>query len=251
MINIVVFVVEGNSQSLRSAYFLTQENKRLPDHVVKRFKSSSLISCSQSCLQNAWCTSANFVMSSKNGKGTCELNKHERSLFDVNSNLHDQQGVIFTMILKENLPYDSETTKPPRRKKDFTAKFTCRDSMELFVDGISLGKDNGGWRTATDFVIPGNTKIIAVEAKSSHYHPGILGSFSNGLVTNSNWKCSERSHLRWNSPDFDDSSWPAAWEVQRHGDGPGGYIAGIDRTAKWIWTFRQRLGSCYCRLNLQ
>lgn len=134
---------------------------------------------------------------------------------------------------------------------DFTATFTCRDSMELFADGISLGKDNGGWRTATDFVIPGDTKIIAVEAKSSHYRPGILGSFSNGLVTNSNWKCSERSHLRWNSPDFDDSSWPAAWEVQRHGDGPGGYIAGIDRTAKWIWTFRQRLGSCYCRLNLQ
>lgn len=106
MINIVVFVVEGNSQSLRSAYFLTQENKRLPDHVVKRFKSSRLISCSQSCLQNAWCTSANFVMSSKNGKGTCELNKHERSLVDANSNLHDQQGVIFTMILKVILKHN-------------------------------------------------------------------------------------------------------------------------------------------------
>ena len=37
-------------------------------------------SCSQSCLQKAWCTSANFVMSSKNGKGTFELNKHEKSL---------------------------------------------------------------------------------------------------------------------------------------------------------------------------
>ena len=101
MINIVVFVVEGNSRrSWRSAYFLTQENKRLPDHVVERFKSPSLISCSHSCLQNAWCTSANFVMSSKNGKGTCELNKHESSLFDANSKLHDQQGVIFTMMLK-------------------------------------------------------------------------------------------------------------------------------------------------------
>ena len=102
MINIVVFVVEGNSRSWRSAYFLTQENKRLPDNVAERFKSPSLISCSQSCLQNAWCSSANFLMSSKpvNGKGTCELNKHERSHFDANSKLHDQQGVIFTMILK-------------------------------------------------------------------------------------------------------------------------------------------------------
>ena len=97
---IVVFVVQGETHSWRSAYFVTQENKRLLDHVVKRFKSPSFISCSQSCLQNAWCTSANFVMLSKNGKGTCELNKHERSLFDANSNLNDQQGVIFTMILK-------------------------------------------------------------------------------------------------------------------------------------------------------
>ena len=100
MINIVVFVVEGHSRSWRSAYFLTQENKRLPDHVVERIKSPTLISCSQSCLQNAWCSSANFVMSSKNGKGTCELNRHERSLFDANSKLHDQQDVIFAMILK-------------------------------------------------------------------------------------------------------------------------------------------------------
>jgi len=96
---IVIFVVDVESQSWRSAYFVTQENKRLPDHVVEHFKSPSLISCTQSCLQNAWCTSANFVMLSKNGKGTCGLNKHERSLFDANSNLHDQQGVIFAMIL--------------------------------------------------------------------------------------------------------------------------------------------------------
>ena len=101
MINIVVFVVEGNSRSRRrSAHFLTYESKRLLDHVVERFKSRSLISCSQSCLQKAWCTSANFVMSSENGKGTCELNKQERSLFDANSKLDDQQGVIFTMIQK-------------------------------------------------------------------------------------------------------------------------------------------------------
>jgi len=100
MMIIVVFVVQGESLSWRSAYLVTQENKRLLDHAMERFKSPSLISCSQSCLHNAWCTSANFVALSKNGKGTCELNKHERSLFDANSNLHDQQGVIFTMILK-------------------------------------------------------------------------------------------------------------------------------------------------------
>ena len=133
---------------------------------------------------------------------------------------------------------------------DFTATFTCRDSMELFADGVSLGKDNDWWGTATDFVIPGNTKVIAVAAKNTHFPPGILGSFSNGLVTNSSWKCSEQLLQGWNSRDFDDRSWPAALEMKRHGDGPWGYIAGIDPSAKWIWTIRPRFRSCYCRLNL-
>ena len=126
--------------------------------------------------------------------------------------------------------------------------------MELFADGISLGKDNGIWKTATDFVIPGNTKIIAVAAKNLRLRPGILGSFSNGLVTSSSWKCSRRFHPRWNLRDFDDRNWPAAEEIPKHyGDGPEGNIAGIDPTAKWIWSIKQGppAKTCYCRVNLQ
>ena len=128
--------------------------------------------------------------------------------------------------------------------------------MELFADGISLGKDNEQWNTATNFVIPGNTTIIAVAAKNSHRPPGILGSLSNGLVTNSSWKCNNRRDPGWNYRDFDDRNWTAAVEFARNGDGPEGYIAGIDPTAKWIRASRhrfggQRFGTCYCRINLQ
>ena len=35
----------------------------------------------------------------KDGKGTCELNKHDISLVDENANFHDQQGVTFSMLL--------------------------------------------------------------------------------------------------------------------------------------------------------
>ena len=126
--------------------------------------------------------------------------------------------------------------------------------MELFADGISLGKDNGWWRTATDFVIPGNTKVIAIAATNLRFPPGILGSSSNGLVTNSSWKCSEHVNLGWNSPDFDDDNWSPALELKRPdngpADGPGGHITGIDSSAKWIWA-NKRFPSCYCRLNLQ
>ena len=84
----------------RTAYFTTRENKRLLGHVVKQFERQSLMSCSQLCLRNGWCTSTNFVMSSKkDDKGTCELNQHKISFMDENAGFVGQQGVTFSMLL--------------------------------------------------------------------------------------------------------------------------------------------------------
>ena len=99
-LNASVFAAEENSLS-RSAYFITRENKRLAGHVVKRFESPSLMSCSQSCLRNSWCTSTNFKGSfKKHDKGTCELNKHEIPPINEDTKLIDQPGVTFSMFLK-------------------------------------------------------------------------------------------------------------------------------------------------------
>ena len=85
----------------RSSYFRTLENKQLKGYVVKRFDSSSLLSCGQQCMRNEWCTSTNYKMSSKkDGKGTCELNKHDISLINDNSKFLDQQGITFSLLLK-------------------------------------------------------------------------------------------------------------------------------------------------------
>ena len=86
--------------TLRSAYFKTWENKRLRGHVVQRFKSPSLISCSHSCLNNAWCTSVNFE--EKQNRRVCELNKHKISLVlnEEKTFFHDETGVTFCIPLK-------------------------------------------------------------------------------------------------------------------------------------------------------
>ena len=90
----------------RSSYFITRENKQLKGYVVKQFDSPSLLSCGQQCMRNAWCTSTNYKMSSKkDGKGTCELNKHDISLINENTNFHDQQGVTFSTLLKVMLVF--------------------------------------------------------------------------------------------------------------------------------------------------
>ena len=99
MIYIAVYAAEEHSNSTTSALLKTRENKRLKGHVIKRFDSRSLMSCSHSCLKNAWCASTNFKEpSEKNGKGTFELNKH--GVIGENTKFHDQQGVTFSMRLK-------------------------------------------------------------------------------------------------------------------------------------------------------
>ncbi|KAL9962501.1 hypothetical protein ACROYT_G031606 [Oculina patagonica] len=99
MVNVTVIAAEEDSTSSRSSYLKMRENQRLEGHVVEHFESPSLLSCSHSCLRISWCTSTNFKMpSDKNGKGTCELNKH--GAIDANSEFHEQQGVTFSMLLK-------------------------------------------------------------------------------------------------------------------------------------------------------
>ena len=95
--------------------------------------------------------------------------------------------------------------------------FTCDNEMEMFADGVSLGKDDD-WTSSTDYVIPGNTRVISVSGIDKGFQYGILGSFSNGMVTNASWKCEDGEYPGWKSPDFDDSNWSAAEEVAKHGD---------------------------------
>ena len=94
------FAAKGEPSS-RTAYFTRWENKRLLGYVVKQFESQSLMSCSQLCLRNGWCTSTNFIMSSKkDDKGTCELNNHDISLINEDNEFHGQEGITFSMLLK-------------------------------------------------------------------------------------------------------------------------------------------------------
>lgn len=100
VLNVMVFALDDKSFS-RSAYFMTWENKRLMGHVVQRFESLSLMSCSHSCLRNAWCSSTNFEqLKGRGDKGTCELNKHDISTVNEETNFQDRQGSTFSLHLK-------------------------------------------------------------------------------------------------------------------------------------------------------
>ena len=84
----------------RSAFFVSRKNTRLVGHAINLFYSPSLLLCGQVCLSKTWCTSVNFKVSfKKDGKGPCELNKHDWPLIDEHGIL-SQQGVTFSLLLK-------------------------------------------------------------------------------------------------------------------------------------------------------
>ena len=90
----------GTEESPRSAFFITRENKKLVGHAVKKFNSSSIFTCSYSCLQNSWCASTNLKKYSKGEEnGICELNKHKNIPFE-DIKLVDQLESTFSMLFK-------------------------------------------------------------------------------------------------------------------------------------------------------
>ena len=71
---------------------------------------------------------------------------------------------------------------------EFTATFTCDNEMEMFADGQSLGKDSD-WTNPTTYLVPGNTRVLSVAGEDYGGTRGILGSTSNGQVTNETADC--------------------------------------------------------------
>ena len=89
------------SLSLRFQHW---ENKQLLGYTFKSgFVSSSLLSCSQQCLRNQWCSSTSFKSSSSktDDEGTCELNKHVVFFVNKNSNFDDRMEFTFSILLLE------------------------------------------------------------------------------------------------------------------------------------------------------
>ena len=90
-------VSNDNDISISSRSSLTKAWDKLQLVGFYRFNSASLASCNQQCLRNQWCTK---LPSKKDGKGNCELNKHEISIARENINFVHQENVLFSMYKK-------------------------------------------------------------------------------------------------------------------------------------------------------
>ena len=182
----------------------------------------------------------------------CEVRRYGRTvafMWSAIFNLLFYYIIVFVYMVSLTIWFFSQTT----------GFITCdNECTSVFADECSLVLDNATYNkrtVATKIIIPSGTKVVAIYAKDIHGgDAGILGSFSNGQVTDATWKChSFPVPSEWASADFDDSSWPAAVEHADHGSAPWNRkIQNITDDAKWIWTKdnKQRGSEVYCRVRL-
>ncbi|WP_146113445.1 hypothetical protein [Paenibacillus sp. PCH8] len=118
---------------------------------------------------------------------------------------------------------------------------TADNEFTLFINGKQTGNGND-WTKAYTFpiAIQTGTNVIAVQAKDLGLYAGLLADLSYGdenLVTDFNWKVSERYIQGWEQPKFDDTSWSRASDFGRYGSDPWKKISGMpeETSARWIW----------------
>jgi hypothetical protein len=141
--------------------------------------------------------------------------------------------------------YFRGTVTVPEGKKVKQARMiaTCDNDFVLYVNGKEAGRSDGGdesWRRPqtidlAKLLVPG-ANLFAVAAtngagKSGAANPaGLIGKFEiafdagdpiAGSIGES-WKSADKEQAAWNTPGFDDKSWPAAMKIAAYGDAPWG-----------------------------
>ena len=111
---------------------------------------------------------------------------------------------------------------------DFILTATCDNGMIVFADEVEVG-NNSDWAVASEFTIPGETKVVTIQCTNTGGPAGIIASGPNGMDTDSSWTCGTTG--------TDAASWSPAYEIGALGVEPWGtkVSAGISAQAKWIW----------------
>ena len=138
--------------------------------------------------------------------------------------------------------------------KNRTLTATADNIVWIYIDGQQVGY-NDNYQVAITVTIPNTAIAVAAQVFDSGSWGGLLGSFSDGHVTDSSWKCTQIHSDGWNGSTFNDSTWPAAMATMKNGDLPWGIATNISSTAKWIWTgsYNSPMGTyttVYCRKQL-
>ncbi|KAK6174102.1 hypothetical protein SNE40_017442 [Patella caerulea] len=121
-----------------------------------------------------------------------------------------------------------------------TGKATCFNFLEFYADGVRYEHYNdNNWKYFTVATIPSSTKVVAARCENPKGQCGLKIFLSNGVNTDTSWKCSDNEEDGWNTVRFDDSNWKNAKMVPR--------------APNFIWTSDDKFarGAIYCRKSVR
>ena len=129
-------------------------------------------------------------------------------------------------------------------------KVRCDDSVFVYIDGNEVGRTSDS-QTVWSQEVAARVRIIAIYCYNFVGDAGLLVSFSNGLTSDSTWRCTHDNVGGWYEEAFDDSDWDRAYVIQPN-DGSGERWLKDNRfpdNAKWIWGSSDMAGYpvSYCR----
>ena len=124
----------------------------------------------------------------------------------------------------------------------------------IYADGKFVSKITG-WQVASPVTLLANTTCVVIEGKTSYGGRnkdvgGVLGSFSNDILTDGSWQCiirnAAKSQLVWpkaKSHARNNKRTGSVW-IKQNSEKP---VANIDGNATWIWTEKNNEESVTCR----
>lgn len=138
----------------------------------------------------------------------------------------------------------------------FTAKITCNGELAFYdqrLDKLVVSRSPANislWST-----IDSGIQVLAVSCHSNKTKPWIMGSVSNGMVTDDRWKCFSQEkegldNMKWVTSLYDDTHWAQAVVNYSNTHSPWGKVPDFSNNAFWISTADKDDSKLFCRRRL-
>ena len=138
----------------------------------------------------------------------------------------------------------------------FAAKITCNGELAFYDqrrDKLVVSRSPANislWSTSDSGI-----QDLAVSCHNNKTKPWIMGSVSNGMVTDDRWKCFSQEkegldNMSWVTSLFDDTHWAQAVANYSNTHSPWGKVPDISNNAFWISTADKDDSKLICRRRL-
>lgn len=129
----------------------------------------------------------------------------------------------------------------------------CNGELSFYVEiSGELLVSNHSPNIASNYILKPGTEVVAVKCRNFHSKPWLIGSISNGLVTDTRWKCISLTRkqiwkdLTWAKRHTDDGQWAQAAANYSNLE----MIPNIEDGALWISTAVPGHSRLFCRRRL-